>query len=62
MARKLDQPPLPETGPAEVARGSASFIGCEDTKRNMETRSQALAAGRHDLRTTDYSGRCGSSG
>ena len=51
LARNLDQPPLPETGPAEVAAAAASFNRMQqDLKRNLETRSQALAAVSHDLR------------
>jgi signal transduction histidine kinase len=51
LAKNLDQPPLPETGPAEVAAAAASFNRMQqDLKRNLETRSQALAAVSHDLR------------
>jgi len=51
LANNLDQPPLPETGPAEVATAAASFNRMQqDLKRNLETRSQALAAVSHDLR------------
>ncbi|HEX4585236.1 MAG TPA: ATP-binding protein [Burkholderiaceae bacterium] len=51
LAGNLDQPPLPETGPAEVATAAASFNRMQqDLKRNLETRSQALAAVSHDLR------------
>jgi signal transduction histidine kinase len=51
LANNLDQPPLPETGPAEVATAASSFNRMQqDLKRNLETRSQALAAVSHDLR------------
>ena len=51
LASNLDQPPLPENGPAEVASAAASFNRMQqDLKRNLETRSQALAAVSHDLR------------
>jgi len=51
LAKNMDQPPLPETGPAEVAAAAASFNRMQkDLKRNLETRSQALAAVSHDLR------------
>jgi signal transduction histidine kinase len=51
LASNLDQPPLPETGPAEVAAAAVSFNRMQqDLKRNLETRSQALAAVSHDLR------------
>jgi len=51
LANNLDQPPLPESGPAEVASAAASFNRMQqDLKRNLETRSQALAAVSHDLR------------
>jgi len=51
LASNLDQAPLRETGPAEVATAAASFNRMQrDLKRNLETRSQALAAVSHDLR------------
>ncbi len=51
LADDLDQAPLRETGPAEVATAAASFNRMQrDLKRNLETRSQALAAVSHDLR------------
>ncbi|MBV8208802.1 MAG: HAMP domain-containing protein [Burkholderiaceae bacterium] len=51
LASDLDQPPLAETGPAEVAVAAASFNRMQqDLKRNLQTRSQALAAVSHDLR------------
>jgi signal transduction histidine kinase len=51
LANNLDQPPLAETGPSEVATAAASFNRMQqDLKRNLETRSQALAAVSHDLR------------
>ena len=51
LAGNLDQPPLSESGPAEVAAAAQSFNRMQqDLKRNLETRSQALAAVSHDLR------------
>jgi len=51
LANNLDQPPLAESGPAEVATAAASFNRMQtDLKRNLETRSLALAAVSHDLR------------
>jgi len=51
LAGNLDQAPLRETGPAEVATAAVSFNRMQrDLKRNLETRSQALAAVSHDLR------------
>lgn len=51
LARDLEQPPLPETGPLEVARAAQAFNAMQrDLKRYMDTRAQALAAVSHDLR------------
>ncbi|MGN6704245.1 MAG: ATP-binding protein [Burkholderiaceae bacterium] len=51
LARNLDQPPLPETGPLEVARAARAFNAMQrDLKRLLDTRAQALAAVSHDLR------------
>jgi signal transduction histidine kinase len=51
LARNLDQPPLPEVGPAEVSRAAKAFNSMQrDLKAFVETRAQALAAGSHDLR------------
>lgn len=51
LARDLEQPPLPEAGPQEVARAAHAFNAMQrDLKRLIETRSQALAAVSHDLR------------
>ena len=51
LARDLEQPPLPEAGPQEVARAARAFNAMQrDLKRYMDTRSQALAAVSHDLR------------
>jgi len=51
LAGNLDQAPLRETGPAEVATAAISFNRMQrDLRRNLETRSQALAAVSHDLR------------
>lgn len=51
LARNLEQPPLPEGGPLEVARAAQAFNSMQrDLKRYVETRAQALAAVSHDLR------------
>ena len=51
LARNLDRPPLPETGPVEVARAAGAFNAMQrELKAYLETRSQALAAVSHDLR------------
>lgn len=51
LARNLDQPPLPETGPQEVARAARSFNAMQRAlKSYLETRAQALAGVSHDLR------------
>ncbi len=51
LARDLNRPPLPETGPLEVARVAEAFNAMQrDLKRLLETRAQALAGVSHDLR------------
>lgn len=51
LARNLEQPPLPEKGPLEVARAAQAFNAMQrDLKRHLETRAQALAGVSHDLR------------
>lgn len=51
LARNLDQPPLPEKGPQEVARAARSFNAMQRAlKTYLETRAQALAGVSHDLR------------
>ncbi len=51
LAKDLNQPPLPETGPQEVARVAQAFNAMQrDLKRLLETRAQALAGVSHDLR------------
>jgi signal transduction histidine kinase len=51
LARNLDRPPLPETGPIEVVRAARAFNSMQRSLRaNLETRSQALAGVSHDLR------------
>lgn len=51
LARNLDQPPLAETGPREVARAAAAFNTMQRDLRNvLATRAQALAGVSHDLR------------
>jgi len=47
----LDQAPLPETGPSEIAGAARAFNAMQsDLKRMIETRTVALAAVSHDLR------------
>jgi signal transduction histidine kinase len=51
LARNLEQPPLPETGPLEVSRAARAFNAMQrDLKRYLETRAAALAGVSHDLR------------
>jgi signal transduction histidine kinase len=51
LALDLEQPPLPESGPLEVARAAQAFNAMQrDLKRYVETRAQALAGVSHDLR------------
>jgi signal transduction histidine kinase len=51
LAGNLDQAPLPETGPREVARAAAAFNRMQrDLRSYLATRSQALAGVSHDLR------------
>lgn len=51
LARDLDRAPLPETGPAEVARAARAFNTMQrELKLYLETRAQALAGVSHDLR------------
>lgn len=51
LARNLEQPPLPEKGPLEIARAATAFNAMQkDLKRYLQTRAQALAGVSHDLR------------
>ncbi len=51
LPSNLDQPPLPESGPSEVASAARAFNRMQkDLKRMIETRTVALAAVSHDLR------------
>ncbi len=51
LARDLNRPPLPETGPQEVARAAQAFNAMQkDLRRYIETRAHALAGVSHDLR------------
>ena len=51
LARDLNRPPLPETGPQEVARAAQAFNAMQrDLHRYLETRAHALAGVSHDLR------------
>lgn len=51
LARNLDQPPLPESGPQEVVRAARAFNTMQrELKIYLQTRAQALAGVSHDLR------------
>jgi signal transduction histidine kinase len=51
LARDLNRPALPETGPQEVAQVARAFNAMQrDLQRMIEARSQALAGVSHDLR------------
>lgn len=51
LARNLERPPLPETGPQEIAQAARAFNAMQrDIKRYLDTRAQTLAAVSHDLR------------
>lgn len=51
LAHNLNQPPLPETGPTEVAQAARAFNQMqEEIRRMLESRAQALAGVSHDLR------------
>lgn len=51
LARNLNQPALPESGPQEVCQAAQAFNAMQrDLKRLIETRAQALSAVSHDLR------------
>ncbi|WP_432721714.1 ATP-binding protein [Jeongeupia wiesaeckerbachi] len=51
LAKNLDQPPLQETGPQEVADAARAFNAMQrELKRYLETRAQMLAGVSHDLR------------
>jgi len=51
LPHNLDQAPVPETGPREVARAARAFNTMQRDLRNfLHTRSQALAGVSHDLR------------
>lgn len=51
LAQNLERPPLPESGPLEVARAARAFNAMQRSlKSYLETRAQALAAVSHDLR------------
>ena len=51
LARNLNQPLLPESGPQEVRRAAQAFNAMQrDLKRLIDTRAQALSAVSHDLR------------
>ncbi len=51
LARDLDQPPLSESGPREVASAASAFNQMQQALRTLvNTRAQALAGVSHDLR------------
>jgi signal transduction histidine kinase len=51
LARNLDQPPLSEQGPAEIAAAARAFNRMQrDLRQTLEARAQTLAAVSHDLR------------
>jgi signal transduction histidine kinase len=51
LAENLDQAPLTESGPREIARAAVAFNAMQrDLRTLLETRSQALAGVSHDLR------------
>jgi signal transduction histidine kinase len=51
LAQDLNQAPLPETGPTEVARAARAFNSMQTSLRTyVNTRAQALAGVSHDLR------------
>ncbi|AXK40826.1 HAMP domain-containing protein [Crenobacter cavernae] len=51
LAKNLDQPPLPETGPHEVAQAARAFNAMQtELKRYLDTRAEMLAGISHDLR------------
>lgn len=51
LARNLNQPALPDTGPQEVRQAVQAFNAMQrDLRRLIDTRAQALSAVSHDLR------------
>jgi signal transduction histidine kinase len=51
LAQNLEQPPLPENGPTEIAQAARAFNAMQrDIRRYLDTRAHALAAVSHDLR------------
>lgn len=51
LARDLDRPPLPESGPTEVARAARAFNAMQASlKSYIDTRAHVLAGVSHDLR------------
>lgn len=51
LARDLNRPALPETGPVEIARVASAFNAMQrDLQRMIDARSQGLAGISHDLR------------
>lgn len=51
LARNLNQPALPETGPLEARQAAQAFNAMQRSlKRLIDTRAQALSAVSHDLR------------
>lgn len=51
LGKNIDSPPLPETGPSEIASAAGAFNTMQrEIKNLLNTRSQTLAALSHDLR------------
>lgn len=52
LGRNIDRPPMPETGPTEVARAARAFNTMQSRlSANLRERTSVLAAMSHDLKT-----------
>lgn len=52
LSRNIDEPPLPETGAAEIRAAARAFNRMQDRlKRHVNSRALAFAAMSHDIRT-----------
>jgi len=52
LGKNIDRPPLPETGPAEVAQAARALNGMQSRlSRYLQDRTRILAAMSHDLKT-----------